>query len=199
MEHVLPYVLEDDEEESGDDNADDNSSSSNKDDTTITKTYTHEEYVLGAEECLNIEAEMIALEESDPEYLDQLERESLAEDPEIVAEIISDVLKQDEQLLNDIAEKLMKDAPDVVKEMEGMLGDEKLNTRPDVVGFVIAAFLSDPDQDNAMSILDEFDNALADLFDENDAHQSSTLMHRRLNDVPEEIYDETQIGNGDEL
>jgi len=177
VEHVLPYVLE--EEESGDDNADENSSS-NKDDTTITKTYTHEEYVLGAEECLNIEAEMIELEESDPTYLDQLERESLAEDPEIVAEIIADVLKQDEQLLNDIAEKLMKDAPDVVKEMEGMLGDEKLNTRPDVVGFVIAMLLSDTDQDNAMSILDEFDSALAELFDET-----------------EEIYSE--VGNGDEL
>jgi len=179
VEHVLPYVLE--EEESDDDNADENSSS-NKDDTTITKTYTHEEYVLGAEECLNIEAEMIELEESDPNYLDQLERESLAEDPEIVAEIISDVLRQDEKLLKDIAEKLLKDAPDVVKEMEGMLGDEKLNTRPDVVGFVIATLLSVPDQDNAISILDEFDNALAKLFD-----------------GTEEIYDETQIGNGDEL
>ena len=176
----MPYVLE--EEESSDDNADENSGS-NKDDTTITKTYKHEDYVLGAEECLNIEAEMIELEESDPAYLDQLERESLAEDPEIVAEIIADVLKQDEQLLKDISEKLLKDAPDVVKEMEGMLGDdEKLNTRPDVVGFVIATLLSDPDQDNAISILDEFDNALANLFDET-----------------EEIYDEDQIGNGDEL
>jgi len=176
VEHVLPYVLE--EEESDDDNVDENSSS-NKDDTTITKVYAHDDYVLGAEECLNIEAEMIALEESDPDYLDQLERESLAEDPEIVAEIIADVLQQDEKLLKDIAEKLMKDAPGVVKEMEDMLGDEKLNTRPDVVGFVIATLLSDPD-DNAMSILDEFDNALADLFDET-----------------EEIYDE--VGNGDEL
>ena len=83
--------------------------------------------------------------------------------------------------MKDIAEKLMKDAPDVVKEMEGMLGDEKLNTRPDVVGFVIATLLSDPEQDN-ISILDEFDNALADLFDES-----------------EEIYDEERIGNGDEL
>ena len=55
MEHVLPYVLEEEEEEYGDDNADENSSS-NKDDTTITKAYAHEDYVLGAEECLNIEA-----------------------------------------------------------------------------------------------------------------------------------------------
>ena len=176
VEHVMPYVLEEEEEESGDNNADENSSS-NKDDKTITKAYAHEDYVLGAEECLNIEAEMIA---NEPEYLDQLERESLAEDPEIVAEIIADVLRQDEKLLKDIAEKLMQDAPDVVKEMEGMLGDEKLNTRPDVVGFVIATLLSDPDQDNAISILDEFDSALAELFDET-----------------EEIYDE--VGNGDEL
>ena len=180
VEHVLPYVLEEEEESDDDKNADENSSS-NKDDKTITKAYAHEDYVLGAEECLNIEAEMIALEEN-AEYLDQLERESLAEDPEIVAEIIADVLKQDEQLLKDIAEKLMQDAPDVVKEMEGMLGDEKLNTRPDVVGFVIATLLSDPDQDNAISILDEFDSALAELFDET-----------------EETYDDIQIGNGDEL
>ena len=176
----MPYVLEEEEEESDDDKNADENSSSNKDDKTITKAYTHSDYVLGAEECLNIEAEMIALEESAPEYLDQLERESLAEDPEIVAEIIADVLRQDEKLLKDIAEKLMQDAPDVVKEMEGMLGDEKLNTRPDVVGFVIATLLSDPDQDNAISILDEFDSALAELFDET-----------------EEIYDE--VGNGDEL
>lgn len=95
IEHVLPYVLE--EEESGDDNNNDESeSSSGKKDDTITKAYTHEDYILGAEECLNIEAEMIELEDTDPEYLDQLERETLAEDPEIVAEIISDVLKQDE-------------------------------------------------------------------------------------------------------
>lgn len=175
----MPYVLEEEESGDGNNNADENSSSSNKDDTTITKAYKHEDYVLGAEECLNIEAEMIALEETDPDYLDQLERESLAEDPEIVAEIIADVLQQDEKLLKDIAEKLMKDAPDVVKEMEGMLGDEKLNTRPDVVGFVIATLLSDPEQDN-ISILDEFDSALAELFDET-----------------EEMYDE--VGNGDEL
>ena len=56
MEHVLPYVLEEEESGDGNNNADENSSSSNKDDTTITKAYAHEDYVLGAEECLNIEA-----------------------------------------------------------------------------------------------------------------------------------------------
>ena len=169
--HVLPFLSNE-----GDDEGDD----INKDATPKT-SYTHEEFVKGAEECLLIEDEMAELEEHDPEYLEQLEREALAEDPEIVAEIISDVLKQDNKLLVEIAAKLMKDTPDVVKEMEGMLGEnEKLETRPDVVGFIVSKLLNDEEN---IDILDEFDAALSEYFFGDD----------------DEWADEEDIGGGDEL
>lgn len=129
---------------------------------TTTRTYSHDDFVKGAEECLEIYDEMEHLEEEDPEYLAQLEREALLEDPETVAEIISDVLKQDDALLKEIAAKLEKDAPETIKEMEGMLGEgEKLEGRPDVVGFVIAKLLS---EDKNLDLLDEFDEALSEYY-----------------------------------
>lgn len=173
--HVLPFLSnEGDDPNQGDDN------NINKDAITHKTSFTHEEFVKGAEECLLIEEEMAELEEHDPEYLEQLEREALAEDPEIVAEIIEDVLKQDNTLLVEIAAKLMKDTPDVVKELEGMLGeDEKLETRPDVVGFIVAKLLSDEEN---LGLLDEFDEALSEHFFDDD-----------------EWDDGEDIGGGDEL
>ena len=176
--HVLPFLSN--EGDDGDPNKGDDNNI-NKDAVTHKTSFTHEEFVKGAEECLLIEEEMAELEEHDPEYLEQLEREALAEDPEIVAEIIEDVLKQDNTLLVEIAAKLMKDTPDVVKEMEGMLGeDEKLETRPDVVGFIVAKLLSDEEN---LGLLDEFDEALSEHFFDDD----------------DEWDDGENIGGGDEL
>lgn len=141
------------------------------------RTYTHDDFVKGAEECLMIEEEMDQLEESDPEYLAQLEREALHDDPEMVAEILADVLKQDETLLKDIANKLLADAPETVKEMEGMLGEgEKLEDRADVVGFIVAKLLA---EDENLHLIDELDEALSQhLYD---------------------WADDEDIGDGDEL
>jgi len=153
VSHVLPFLLEEEleEEKSGGDEGD-----------ATTKTYTHEEFVQGAEECLLIEDEMNQLEKDDPDYLAQLEREALEDDPEAVAEIVADILKQDDVLLKSIAAKLEKDAPEVVKEMEGMLGEgEKLEARPDVVGFIVAKMLS---EETNLDILDELDEALSQFF-----------------------------------
>lgn len=173
VSHVLPFLLE---EEDGDEKSD-----GDEGDAT-TKAYTHEQFVQGAEECLMIEDEMTQLEEDDPEYLAQLERDALAEDPEAVAEIVADVLKQDDKLLKDIAAKLEKDTPEVVKEMEGMLGEgEKLENRPDVVGFIIAKLLS---EDKNLDILDELDEALGHFFQED------------WDDYEEDVAD---VGGGDEL
>lgn len=174
--HVLPYLLEEEgEDKIGDSYVED----------APTKTYTHEEYVLGADECLLIEDEMHQLEEDDPEYLAQLEREALAEDPEVVAEIVADVLKQDEKLLKEISAKLLEDSPEVVKEMEGMLGEgEKLESRPDVVGFIVAKLLG---EENNLDLLDNFDEALAE-------HYFGDY------DIDEDWGDEeTDVGDGDEL
>ena len=152
--------------------------------TTKTRTHTHEDYVRGAEECLMIEDEMDQLEEEDSEYLDQLEREALADDPEIVAEVIADVLKQDDLLLKEMASKLVESAPEVVKEMEGMLGEgEKLEERPDVVGYIIAKLLSEGEEN--------FD--LLESLDLLEPHDIAEL-------VEDWSYEEdTDVGEGDEL
>mmetsp|Transcript_33183 Transcript_33183/g.56391 ORF Transcript_33183/g.56391 Transcript_33183/m.56391 type:complete len:242 (-) Transcript_33183:957-1682(-) len=167
--HVLPYLFDDEEGENSDQEGEEKSDElkaekSEDDGDTTTRTYTHENYVKGAEECLMIEDEMNRLQEEDADYLEQLERDALFEDPEIVAEVIADVLKQDELLLNEMATKLKKDAPEAVKEMEGMLGEgEKLEDRPDVVGFIVAKLLS---EDEDLEILGELDEMLAELVDD---------------------------------
>jgi hypothetical protein len=135
------------------------SSSSGDDDANAARTYTHAEYVRGAEECLLIEDEIIRLEVDDPEYLDELEREALRDDPTIIAEIISNVLREDGMMLTNIVSKLKADAPDVVRDMENMLSEgEVLGDRPDVVAIIIARLLSD---DQNIDLLDEFDDALS--------------------------------------
>jgi len=154
ISHVLPYLLDDDESEqieTGDDGG-----------STSIEIYTHEDFVRGAEECLLIEDEMNRLEKEDPEYLAQLEREALEDDPDIVAEIVADVLKQDDTLLKEIASQLMSDVPELMNEMNVMLGEgEKLEDRPDVVALLVAQLLSD---EHNLDILDEFDEALSDHY-----------------------------------
>ncbi len=149
--HVLPYLL-DEEESKGGESVEGGESAS-------TTSYTHEDFVRGAEECLLIEDEMNRLESEDPDYLAQLEREALVDEPDIVAEIVADVLKQDNILLKEIATKLTSDVPELVNDMSSMLGEgEKLENRPDIVGLIVAQLLSD---DQNLDILDEFDEALS--------------------------------------
>lgn len=150
VEHVLPAIVEDD-----DDNADDEKKK---------VVYTHEQYAMGAEECLLVEAEMERLAKEDPEALDRLEREALEDDPDILAEIISDVLQQDAKLLHDVVAKIKgaEEKAEIVKDItEGMLSEgEKLEDRPDVLGYLVATIMiEDP------SFLDEFDAQLAEGFD----------------------------------
>ncbi|KAL9189122.1 hypothetical protein ACHAXT_011612 [Thalassiosira profunda] len=171
--HVLPFLFE----EEGDATED------GVDPPPPTRTYTHEDFVKGAEECLLIEDEMNQLEEDDPDYLAQLEREALEDDPEIVAEIVADILKQDHTLLHEMTTKLTKDAPEKVEQVQGMLGEgEKLEDRPDVVGYIVAELLSE-DQD--LALLDEIDAAL------------SEHMEEHWGDEEEGIGE--GIGDGDEL
>ena len=174
--HVIPFLKEEEEEEG-------ETADGFKGDTA-TRKYTHEDYVAGAEECLLIEEEMAELEDADPDYLDQLEREALAEDPELVAEIVTDVLKQDETLLKEIASSLEKDAPEAVKDADGMLEDgQKLENRPDVVGFIVAKLLGDEEN---FGLLDKFDEALSEHFFDDEFYD----------DYGEE---EVGIGGGEEL
>ncbi|KAL7482954.1 hypothetical protein ACHAW6_008605 [Cyclotella cf. meneghiniana] len=116
------------------------------------RAYTHEDYVRGAEECLMIEDEVNRLEDEDPEFLEQLEREALLEDPDMFAEMISQIISKDESLLKEITAKLAEDN-DIMTEIRSMLEEnEKLEERPDVLGRLLAKYLSeDP------SLLDEFD------------------------------------------
>jgi hypothetical protein len=174
-EHVLAFLYD---EEEGEQSIDEGG--------TTTRTYTHEDFVKGAEECLMIEDEMDQLEEDDPDYLAQLERDALESDPEVVAEIVADVLKQDSALLKDIASKLTTDAPEIVKEMEAMMEEgEKLEDRPDIVGYIIADLLAeDPDLD----ILDEFDEALSSYFFEDWGDESEGG-----------VLEGGEVGDGDEL
>jgi hypothetical protein len=151
--HVLPYLLDEEESKEG---------TSGEGGESASTTYTHEDFVRGAEECLLIEDEMNRLENEDPDYLAQLEREALVDDPDIVAEIVADVLKQDNILLKEIATKLMSDVPELVNDMNSMLGEgEKLENRPDIVGLIVAQLLSD---DQNLDILDEFDEALSERY-----------------------------------
>ncbi|KAK1747667.1 hypothetical protein QTG54_001630 [Skeletonema marinoi] len=110
VEHVLPTLIDDDD------------SSGEK------KVYTHEQYAMGAEECIMVEAEMERLAMEDPEELERMERSRY------LAEIISDVLQQDAQLLKDVATKIKEaaDHADIVKDItEGMLSEgETLEDRP---------------------------------------------------------------------
>jgi hypothetical protein len=88
-----------------------------------------------------------------------LEREALKDDPTMVAEIIANVLGDDDVLLTNIISKLRTDAPDVVRDMEGMLLEgEPLGSRPDVVAIIIARLLSD---EQNLDLLDEIDDALS--------------------------------------
>lgn len=162
VEHVLPTLVDDEDEEG------DNNSNGGGEEGTTKKVYTHEQYAMGAEECIMVEAEMERLAIEDPEELERMELEAMAEDPEILAEIIADVLEQDEKLLTDVATKI-KDATDhadIVKDIvEGMLNEgEKLEDRPDVLGYLVATIMiEDPD------FLDEFDSQLAEEFFEYDS------------------------------
>lgn len=159
---MLPFLYDEEIEEEEDEYSAATYVPDKHDNEKPKKVRTHEDYVKGAEECLLIEEEMDQLEEDDPDYLEELEREALLNDPEMVAEVLADVLKQDNALLTEIASKLTVDAPDTVKEMEGMLGEgEALHERPDVVGFIIAKMLAE-EQD--LGILDELDHALATHF-----------------------------------
>mmetsp|Transcript_14418 Transcript_14418/g.33533 ORF Transcript_14418/g.33533 Transcript_14418/m.33533 type:complete len:212 (+) Transcript_14418:90-725(+) len=141
-EHVLPFLFEDDEN-SGD-----------------PRSYSHEEYVRGAEECLLVENELSQLGEDE---LDSLEMEALEDDPELLAQVITDVLKQDDMLLREIAYKLETDgaSKQAVLQVADLLSGEQLENRADVVGFLLAELL----QDNP-NILDEFDEAIAALLDD---------------------------------
>ncbi len=155
IEHVLPTIVDDEE--------DDNNSNGEGE----KKVYTHEQYAMGAEECIMVEAEMERLAMEDPEELERMEREAMAEDPDILAEIIADVLEQDEKLLTDVATKIKEatNHADIVKDIvEGMLNEgEKLEDRPDILGYLVATIMvEDPD------FLDEFDDQLAESFFEYD-------------------------------
>ena len=180
MLHVIPYLKEEEEEEM---NADGWKGDGDDEDDATTKKYTHQDFVEGALECLQIEEEMAELEEDDPEYLAQLEREALADEPELVAEIVADVLKQDEALLKDISSELERHHSDseAVKEAEGMLGKgETLEHRPDLLGSIIARLLGD---DQNLEFLEKFDEALSEHFFVEDDWN----------------YEENDIGGGDEL
>lgn len=164
--HVLPAIVEDDNPDEGE-----------------KKVYTHEQYAMGAEECLMVEAEMERLAKEDPEALDRMEREALEDDPDIFAEIISDVLQQDVKLLNEVAAKIKgaDDKADIVKDItEGMLGEgEKLEDRPDVLGYLVATIMNDDP-----SFLDEFDAQLAEGFEDweeiNQEEDSGDIMEDEL-------------------
>lgn len=174
LSHVLPYLLDGEETEGNEPREEEGAA-------LVPQAYTHKDFVQGAEECLLIEDEMNRLEKDDPEFLAQLEREALMDDPDLVAEIVADVLKQDATLLNEIASKLMSDVPELVKEMNGILGEgEKLVNRPDVVGLIVAQLLSD---EQNLDILDEFDGALSDhYFREDDWDEDPESIGTMSND-----------------
>jgi hypothetical protein len=169
IEHVLPTIVEENNEQ----------------------TYTHEQYAMGAEECLMVEAEMDRLAKEDPEALDRMEREALDDDPDILAEIISDVLKQDLELLNDVADKIKRsiDKTELVKDItEGMLKKgEKLEDRPDVLGYLVASIMIDDP-----TFLDEFDAQLAEGFESTDWAES-------LAELEEEYEKEAEGADGDNI
>eukprot|EP00574_Skeletonema_japonicum_P010707 CAMPEP_0201718044 /NCGR_PEP_ID=MMETSP0593-20130828/3630_1 /ASSEMBLY_ACC=CAM_ASM_000672 /TAXON_ID=267983 /ORGANISM="Skeletonema japonicum, Strain CCMP2506" /LENGTH=227 /DNA_ID=CAMNT_0048208223 /DNA_START=20 /DNA_END=703 /DNA_ORIENTATION=+ len=172
VEHVLPTIVDDEDDK-------------NTNGEGGTKEYTHEQYAMGAEECIMVEAEMERLAVEDPAELERMEREAMAEDPDILAEIIADVLEQDVQLLTDVATKIRDatDHADIVKDIvEGMLSEgEKLEDRPDVLGYLVATIvIEDPD------FLDEFDDQLAEeffeyeVFDSEDWEESDETMGDEL-------------------
>ncbi|KAL7542694.1 hypothetical protein ACHAWF_007236 [Thalassiosira exigua] len=181
--HVLPFLLEEDEndEDASAPPTDEGGEKSDEEPKSKT-TFTHDEYVRGAEECLLVESEMAQLEEEDPDYLRELEREALREDPETVAEVVADVLRQDQTLAKEIAAKVEKDAPEAFKEVAEMLGEgEKLEDRADVIGWVVAKLLLEGED---LEFLDEFDDMLSEIL----------LMDEEWGD--ESVND---IGDGDEL
>ena len=96
------------------------------------------------------------LQDEDPNYLEELEREALLEDPEIFAEMITHIISKDEDLLKEIVAKLSEDK-ELMADASDLLADgETLENKPEVVGILLAKYLSeDP------SLLDEFEK----LFD----------------------------------
>jgi hypothetical protein len=103
------------------------------------------------------------LEQEDPSYLEQLEREALLEDPEIFAEMITQIISKDASLLKEISAKLSQDK-EIQSEMDDMLKEgETLEDRPDALGLLLAKYLSeDP------SLLDEFDELFSIELEDDD-------------------------------
>jgi len=116
------------------------------------------------------------LEDEDPDFLEQLEREALLEDPEVFAEMISQIISKDESLLKEVSAKLAEDN-DIMADLGDMLEEnETLEERPDVLGRLLAKYLSeDP------SLLDEFD----ELFE---------LVEETVNGDDEENYGSEEEG-----
>jgi hypothetical protein len=101
---------------------------------------------------LNNKTKVNRLQDEDPDYLEQLEREALLEDPEIFAEMITQIISKDESLLKEITAKLSQDKVLMVDANELLEENESLEDRPEVLGILLAKYLSeDP------SLLDEFD------------------------------------------
>lgn len=99
---------------------------------------------------------MNRLQDDDPDYLQELEREALLEDPEIFAEMITQIISKDEALLKDIVAKLSEDKELMSEASELLPEGETLQSKPELVGILLAKYLSeDP------SLMDEFDK----LFD----------------------------------
>lgn len=100
------------------------------------------------------------LQDENPDYLQQLEREALLEDPEIFAEMITQIISNDDALLEEITTKLAGDRELMADANELLEEGETLSDRPEVIGVLLAKYLSeDP------SLLDEFE-ALFDMVDE---------------------------------
>lgn len=100
------------------------------------------------------------LQDENPDYLQELEREALLEDPEIFAEMITQIISNDEALLKEITTKLAGDKEFMADANELLEEGETLSDRAEVIGVLLAKYLSeDP------SLLDEFE-ALFETVDE---------------------------------
>merc|ERR1712008_109985 len=92
------------------------------------------DFVRGAEECLEEEADLI---------LTQPERKLLAGEPEAVIAAVTDALDEDEEWSKEIASKLAIAMPGAVEEAKDLLeAGEKLEDRSDVIGRIVTRLLS---------------------------------------------------------
>ena len=125
-------------------------------DSSLQKEYTHSDYVLAAEECLEVEEQMNQLLSEDPEMLSELEQSMFAEDPALLSEVIAEVLSKSPDLMVALEKELMEEDPELYEDIKQELEEgQTFADRPDILADLVTLLLAEDPE-----LLDKLDEDL---------------------------------------